>query len=396
MTDMQRRCKEVEEQAETSRLDRVRAKMREQGIDALYSRSLTDIAWMTGFPRVFDDEPAHRCAVTAQEARMHTDSRYSDAAGRAARASAERGGDLWGIDVEPHSASMWLMEVLSSVESAEAELVVAIEDTLPLREFRALESAVAVSTRPVRFIETDSFVLGLRARKDDGEIAAMKRAQDITDRAFASAVGFMRAAQSEGRSVTERELKIELEEAMRRLGADDLAFASIVAAGENGAAPHGIPGDRVIGPGDMVVLDFGARADGYCSDMTRVISMGAPSERAQRAYAAIRRANEEVETMLRPGVTGRAAHEHAEAVLAECGFGGCMGHSLGHGVGLDIHEQPNLSSRNDEPLEPGNVVTVEPGVYISGEFGCRLEDFGVICEDGFEVFTTTPHDIVII
>lgn len=380
----------------SSRLDRVRAKMRDLGIDALYSRSLSDIAWLTGFSRVFDDEPAHRCLVTAEDARMHTDSRYVDAACRAAQERSVCDGVRWSIDTEPRSSSVWLMDAISAIGACGEEVVVAIEDTLPLREYRALEAAAAVLPRPVRFIEADSFVLALRARKDEQEIAAMKRAQSITDRAFSHVVGYIRNAVADGCSLTERQVQIELEESMRRMGADGLAFASIVAAGENGAAPHSIPGDRILGPGDMVVLDFGARADGYCSDMTRVISMGAPSERAQRAYAAIRRANEEVETMLRPGVTGRAAHEHAEAVLAECGFGGCMGHSLGHGVGLDIHEQPNLSPRNDEPLEPGNVVTVEPGVYISGEFGCRLEDFGVICEDGFEVFTTTPHDIVII
>lgn len=383
-------------QVSAARLARVRAAMREKGIDAVFSHSLTDIAWLTGFEEVFDDEPAHRCVVTAEAARLHTDSRYADAAARAAASARDAGDADWRIDLEPRSASVWLADVLADVQPCAGELVVAIEDTLPLKEFRALEAVLPVCSRPVRLEESDAFILALRARKDEREIAAMMDAQRITDAAFAHTVESMRAARRQGRALTERDVQLELEDAMRRLGSEGLAFSSIVAAGENGAAPHSIPSSRELREGDMVVLDFGARFGGYCADMTRVVSLGEPSPEAARAYAAIRRANEEVEAMLRPGVTGREAHEHAESVLAQCGFGGCMGHSLGHGVGLDIHERPTLGPLNGAPLEPGNVVTVEPGIYIPGEFGCRLEDFGVICEDGFQVFTTTPHDIVII
>ena len=144
------------------------------------------------------------------------------------------------------------------------------------------------------------------------------------------------------------------------------------------------------------MLDFGARAHGYCSDMTRTVFLGQPSQKMRDAYAAIRSANEQVEAVLKPGVTGKAMHELAERALADAGFAGKMGHSLGHGVGIDIHEQPALSPRNEQPLVPGNVVTVEPGIYLPGEFGMRLEDFGVITPDGFEVFTRSTHDPVIL
>ena len=196
--------------------------------------------------------------------------------------------------------------------------------------------------------------------------------------------------------MTEREVQLELEEAMRRLGAEDLAFSSIVASGANGAAPHSIPGEKVLESGDMVVLDFGARKGGYCSDMTRTVCMEYATEEAKRVYEAVRNANEAVERMLRPGVTGAEAHELAECILEHAGYGGKMGHGLGHGVGIDIHERPNLSPRNTEPLCAGNVVTVEPGVYLGGILGCRLEDFGVITPDGFEVFTQSTHELVII
>jgi Xaa-Pro aminopeptidase len=130
--------------------------------------------------------------------------------------------------------------------------------------------------------------------------------------------------------------------------------------------------------------------------MTRTIFCGSPSQRMREAYAAIRDANETVEGQLAPGITGKQAHELAERILADHGFAGKMGHGLGHGVGLEIHEEPVLSLRNDKPLEPGNVVTVEPGVYLTGEFGMRLEDFGVVTESGFDVFTQSTHDMVII
>ena len=143
-------------------------------------------------------------------------------------------------------------------------------------------------------------------------------------------------------------------------------------------------------------MDFGARAAGYCSDMTRTVFLGEPSERMRAAYEAICEANERVSALLAPGVTGRQAHELAEAVLAEHGFGGKMGHALGHGVGIDIHEEPVLAPRNEAPLAAGNVVTVEPGVYLPGEFGMRLEDFGVVTADGFDVFTKSTHEMVIL
>lgn len=218
----------------------------------------------------------------------------------------------------------------------------------------------------------------------------MKAAQAITDAAFAHIVAFMRPG------MTELAVQIELEDFMRRHGADGLAFPSIVATGANGASPHAIPGQTVLEAGQCVVLDFGARALGYCSDMTRTVFLGAPSPRMRDAYATIRNANEQVEAALRPGVTGKAMHELAEQALADGGFAGKMGHSLGHGVGIDIHEQPVLSPRNESALVAGNVVTVEPGVYLPGEFGMRLEDCGVITADGFEVFTQSTHDLVVL
>lgn len=369
-----------------SHLNRMRACMREEGMACFCCTDLSNVKWLTAFDNVFDDEPAHLAFVSDDEAVLHTDSRYADAACRAAC------GGPWKVDASGGFHARWVADKLSRdgrKAPGDGLPALAIEDSMSLAAFRRFEKSFEEKELPPA-IETSDFVLKLRAVKDDVEIEAMKAAQAITDAAFEHIVSFMRVG------MTEREVQLELEEAMRRLGAEDLAFSSIVASGANGAAPHSIPGEKVLESGDMVVLDFGARKGGYCSDMTRTVCMEYATEEAKRVYEAVRNANEAVERMLRPGVTGAEAHELAECILEHAGYGGKMGHGLGHGVGIDIHERPNLSSRNTEPLCAGNVVTVEPGVYLGGILGCRLEDFGVITPDGFEVFTQSTHELVII
>ncbi len=396
------------------RLDRLRAACADDGIDAFLVRDTSNIAWLTAFDGVFDDESAHALLVTPSAAVLHTDSRYVDSARAAASdgpiavddarkthakfvadalegpSNAERSS---GADAAPEGVRGGIPEsTLGSTPANPTQpAVLGIEDSLSLGEFRALEATLAEAPGSAPILrETSRFVLGLRAVKEPTEVVRLRAAQAVTDAAFAHIVAFMRPG------MTEREVQIELEDFMRRHGAEGLAFSSIVAAGPNGASPHAVPGATLLEAGQCVVLDFGARAYGYCSDMTRTVFLGEPDERLRTAYEAIRQANEQVEAALRPGVTGKDMHELAERVLADHGFAGKMGHSLGHGVGIDIHEEPNLSPRNPHPLVPGNVVTVEPGVYLSGEFGMRLEDFGVITRDGFAVFTQSTHDMVII
>lgn len=373
-----------------SRLERMRENMSACGIDDFYCRDISNVQWLTEFEGVFDDEPAHLAFVTPKKAFVHTDSRYADACDRASQHTP------WIIDACGGAHASWLARQFAAFHAAagtpEGENVCAmgIEDSIELREFRELERAFSEAKWKPRFVETDGFVKKMRAVKDERELSAMRAAQAITDAAFEHIVEFM----NEG--MTELEVKRELEETMRRLGAEGLAFDSIVASGPNGAAPHSIAGERRLQAGDMVVMDFGARKGGYCSDMTRTVCVGEATPLAREVFAAVREANEAVEAMIRPGRTGAAMHHLAEDVLAHNGFAGKMGHGLGHGVGIDIHELPVLSPRNETPLEVGNVVTVEPGVYLPGEIGCRLEDFGVVTEDGFEVFTKSTHELVII
>jgi Xaa-Pro aminopeptidase len=267
----------------------------------------------------------------------------------------------------------------------------AIEDTMSLYEYSQLKDAFLRDDEPgAQFEVTHDVVLGLRAVKDAGEVAKLKAAQAITDAAFARVLTQIKPG------LTEAALRNLLDATMFELGADGLAFPTIIACGTNAASPHAQPGERAIEAGQCIVMDFGARKSGYCSDMTRTVFVGEPTGDMRAAWDAIREANARVRAMLKPGVTGVEAHNLAEQVLAEAGFEGKMGHGLGHGVGLEIHEQPNLNRRNTLPLVAGNVVTVEPGIYIDGEFGMRLEDFGVITADGFETFTQSTHGMIVV
>ena len=371
-----------------NRINKLREACADAEIDAFFVRETSNVQWLSAFDGVFDEEGAHAMLVTPDGATLHTDSRYSEACKKAAGI---HGGVVEVNDERVSHAKFAAAALGDACELAGGKSCsLGVEDSIALSGFRSLERAFSESLPDVQLRETSNFIVGLRSVKDADEIARMKAAQAITDAAFSHIITFMKPG------MTEREVQIELEDFMVRHGAEGLAFPSIVACGANGASPHSVPGATKLEAGQCVVMDFGARAQGYCSDMTRTVFLGEPSERLRAGYAAIRDANEQVEAVLRPGMTGKEAHELAEHVLAEHGFAGKMGHSLGHGVGIDIHEEPLLSPRNGAPLAPGNVVTVEPGVYLAGDFGMRLEDFGVITENGYEVFTQSTHEMIVL
>ncbi len=360
------------------RIARMRRAMEIQDIQSFFVRNTSNIAWLTAFDNVFDDEQAHAVYIDGQKTLLHTDSRYTRACEVAAK------GGPFKIQGQRMSHEQWLAHQLGQSWS------LGIEDSMPLSEYRALEQALEDQSLHPRMVETNDFILGLRAVKDQMEIDRMRHAQSITDAALQHMLSFM----TEG--MTERQVQLELDEYMQRHGASGLSFASIVASGEDAASPHAQPGEKRLEKGECVVMDFGAYANGYNSDMTRTIFVGEPSEKLANAYSVVRKANETVEAMLKPGITGAQAHQKAEDILAEGGYAGKMGHGLGHGVGIDIHEAPVLAPRNKRPLVAGNVVTVEPGIYIDGDFGMRLEDFGVVTETGYDVFTKSTHEMLII
>jgi Xaa-Pro aminopeptidase len=230
----------------------------------------------------------------------------------------------------------------------------------------------------------------LRAVKDEGELASIRRAAAITSETYARLAGepFV------GR--TERDLAWRMEVLFRELGADRIAFPLIVAAGANGARPHTQPGDRTIEPGETVVIDAGCVVDGYSSDCTRTFATGELPDELARAYEVCLEAQEAALGAVRAGANARAVDAVARDLISEAGFGEAFGHGLGHGVGLLVHEAPRLSplSAEDETLAAGNVVTVEPGIYLEGLGGIRIEDLVVVREDDADVLTTFPKGLV--
>ncbi|MFN2470134.1 MAG: M24 family metallopeptidase [Gaiellaceae bacterium] len=240
----------------------------------------------------------------------------------------------------------------------------------------------------LELVPTNGLVEGLRAVKDEDEIEAIRRATDVTNRAFE------RLAHEPVIGVTERELAWRMDTFLHEGGADANAFPTIVAAGANGASPHTSPGDRVIERGQTVIVDAGAIVDGYCSDCTRTFAAGELSGELADGYELCLRAQLAGLEAVQPGVSGVDADRAAREVVEAAGHGEHFGHGLGHGVGLDVHELPRLSTESTETVAECNVTSVEPGIYLPGLGGIRIEDLVVVRQDGPEVLTSFTKELV--
>jgi len=231
-------------------------------------------------------------------------------------------------------------------------------------------------------------VENLREVKDAGELAAIRSAQELATAALERILERGLAGR------TERDVALDLEQEMREAGAEDPSFPSIVAAGAHGALPHAVPREVDIEPGTLVVIDWGARLDGYCSDCTRTVATGVLDETAAEIYELVRTAQTAALGAVRAGAEGRAVDAVARDMIGEAGHGEHFGHGLGHGVGLEVHEEPRLTKTAEGTLRAGNVVSVEPGVYLPGQLGVRIEDLVAVTDDGAEVFTSFSKELV--
>lgn len=227
----------------------------------------------------------------------------------------------------------------------------------------------------------------MRKIKDDGEIELMRRAGELAD------IGMQAIKDSIGEGVREYEVAAEAAYAMRKKGAEALAFPFIVVSGPRSAYPHGGVTDRKLEKGDFVTIDMGAEYKHYKTDITRTFIIGEPTEKMRTIYETVLKANLATLDMIKPGTPGNDIHNRAAEIIAEAGYGEYFTHGLGHGVGLDVHEGPGLSTRSTDPLKVGNVVTDEPGIYIRGYGGVRIEDTVLVTKDGADRLTRTPKDI---
>lgn len=363
------------------RVARLRELMADRGYDAVILRNNPDLRWLTGAERTFDDEVAHTAFITTEGQWLHTDSRYFNT-------FRERlGADTpWQIDEDMTTPAAWAAARAAQTKSR----VVAVEDTCDLAFFDAFLHECNATSIACLTPRLHDDICDLRMIKDAEEVELMRHAQTITDAAFDHICGFIKPG------LTEQQIRVELENFMFNNGADALSFGSIIAAGPNGANPHAQPGQYVVKKGDMIVMDYGAGYHDYHSDMTRTVCVGEPTEEQRRVYDVVREAHEACAAAAKPGCIGTDIMALAEKVIGDAGYGDYFKHGLGHGVGIQIHENPNFNRRWNRPVPEGSVVTIEPGIYLPGNFGVRLEDFGFMTADGFVPFTASTHELVCI
>lgn len=365
----------------SERADRLAAAARERELDLLLVSGPFNVRWLTGFTGS-NGLAVLGAGTTGASGVFLTDFRYVTQA-------AEQVAPLWdrrqatqellGPALAEHFP-VWDGPGLPRVGFDDAGVTVA--------ELERVRDAIGDRAE---LVPAAGLVEGLRQLKDAAEVSRIREAAVLADHALTEVLGRGLAGR------TEAQVALDLEVTMRRHGADGLSFEPIVASGAHGALPHAVPRATVIEPGRLVTIDWGARLDGYCSDCTRTFAAGGePGEEERAVYALVLEAQEAALAAVRPGPTGREVDAVAREIIDAAGHAEHFGHGLGHGVGLEVHEGPRLSRLGETPLAAGMVVTVEPGVYVPGHCGVRIEDLAVVTGDGADVLNTLPKDLQLV
>jgi Xaa-Pro aminopeptidase len=349
-----------------ARGDRLAALVAERGLDCLLVTELVNVRYLTGFGGT------NGACVCGGETRVFlTDFRYTE------RAESEVDG--WEVVTVRDD---WLAGIAGRLGGRAG-----FEDhQMAVRTLEKLKGKLADS---VSLEAAGGTVEKLRRVKDEAELAAIAAAAELADEVWSWSLERGLAGRSE------LDVARAAEARMRELGADP-SFPAIVAAGPNGALPHAEPGEREIGRGELVVFDMGAKLDGYCSDGTRTFAAGEAGDDARTVYETVREAQAAALAAIKAGAGGEAVDAVARELIAAAGHGEHFGHGLGHGVGLEVHEEPRLSPRSEDVLEPGEVVTVEPGIYLPGELGVRIEDLVVVTAEGHRNLSGLPKGLLVV
>jgi Xaa-Pro aminopeptidase len=359
------------------RLAAVRRQMAAKKLDALLVTSAANVRYLSGFP-----SEDGTLIVTAERACIATDFRY---VGMLKAMSSL-------FELVEVSGTRPLPQAVSEVARAAGAARLGFEDgNVTYASYRGLRRALSDGRKAaVRLVAAGGLVEGLRAVKDAGEMATIERAVTIADQAMADVLAEVRS-DAPG-TLSERQVAWLLERRMRELGADGMAFDVAVASGPNSAVPHHTSGERLLGPGEPIWIDMGARMGGYCSDITRSFCLGAPDARFSEVYSIVLQAQLAAEKAVRAGIAGRIPHEAAREVIGAAGYGEAFRHGTGHGIGLNVHEEPFMGStrRASGELRAGNVLSVEPGIYLDGWGGVRIEDLVAVTDEGCRVLTRSP------
>jgi Xaa-Pro aminopeptidase len=347
-----------------SRADRLVELIAKRELDQLFVSDLINVRYLAGFTGTNG-----ACLVGREERIFFTDFRYTERA-------ANEVGEEW---ERPEAERELVPEITARMSGR-----VGFEDAkLSVRQLARLEAALGEG---VDLVPAGDLVEQLRVVKEPDEIERMAAASELAD-------GVLRWTIERGLAGrTEREVARACEARIRELGAEP-SFPPIIAAGENGAQPHAEPGSREIGAGELVVFDMGAELDGYCSDGTRTFATGEPGEEAREVYDLVLAAQLASLAAIRVGASGKEVDAVAREMISEAGHGDHFGHGLGHGVGLEVHESPRLATTSEDELREGNAVTVEPGIYLPGRFGVRIEDLVVVTGDGYRNLSGTSKEL---
>lgn len=352
-----------------NRLNKLRDALANIGADALITERDVNRRYLSGFTG-----STGWVIVTEKDAFLVTDFRYIDQA-------QEQCPDFTVVNNQRKA-----VEAIAQVLKQAGVKRLAFESSLSYGSYAEWSQAFD----GVELVPTSGVLEKLRMYKEASEVEIVRKAVKIADDAFQHILGYIKPG------VSESDIALELEFFMRRQGASGIGFDIIVASGPRGALPHGRASEKLIQAGELVTLDFGAQFQGYNSDITRTVAVGEPSAKMKEIYDIVLKAQIAGVDALRPGITGKEADAVTRDIITAAGYGDAYGHSAGHGLGMDVHELPNLSTVSPFVLEPGMLVTMEPGIYVSGLGGVRIEDDVLITEEGHEVLTQSTKELLIL
>jgi len=353
-----------------SRFDKIAAKLPEYGLDAMMITSAPNRLYANEFP-----SSAGTTIVTAQASYFFVDSRYIEAATKR----------IAGADVRLANQQDPFGMINEVLEKHGVKHLGFEEGYCTVSEYNTWKEKITCQLVPAT-----KLLMDLRAVKDEKEVEILIAAQRIAEKALTEVLNFIKVGR------TEKEIAAFLQYQMLLGGAEKMSFDPIVVSGPNSSMPHGVPSDKPVEAGDFITMDFGCIYKGYCSDMTRTVALGHATEEMEKVYHTVLQAQLAGIATAKAGVTGRAIHEAAAKVIADAGYGPYFGHGFGHGLGVEVHESPNANMANDKPLPCGAVVSAEPGIYLPGKFGVRIEDIIILNETGCRDIMEAPKDLLIL
>lgn len=362
-----------------SRIDRLYETLEKEKLDAIIITDGYNVHYLSGYKG--------HCGImliTNTKKIILTDSRYTE------QVSIEAS-EFDCVDIGLEGYSKKIAEIFANIFENKEQLRIGFEnEEISFKQYFAIKKNLDTAlNNKYELVALDNKIDKLRVIKDETELSRIKKAEEIGDKAFSHILEFIKPG------ITEKRIALELEYTMKSLGAAGLSFDTIAASGPNSSLPHAVPTERKLQSGDFLTMDFGCIYDGYCSDMTRTVFIGDNiSSEQQKVYDTVLNAQLEALKLIRPGAKCSDVDARAREIIGAEGYGDYFGHGLGHSVGLFIHEEPRCSRKCDTILEPGMMMTCEPGIYLPGKFGVRIEDLVVVTEDGYENFASSPKELI--